>query len=125
MAPRDHFRTHGRVLVQIDALLRQQEDLVLAVTIRDLGFGGAGFEIADPTLRPSTQALSRPIDLLTSGPIVLEVVAPVLWDPLYLPGKIVWSTKDASSGRRTRGGIRFDPLGATTLMSLFEVLTSN
>ncbi len=125
MAPRDHFRTHGRVLVQIDALLRQQEDLVLAVTIRDLGFGGAGFEIADPTLRPPTQAISLPIDLANGIPIVLEVVAPVLWDPLFLPGRIVWSAKDASTGRPTRAGVRFDLLGATTLISLFEVLTSN
>jgi hypothetical protein len=125
MAHQDHFRTHGRVLVRIDALLRQQEDLVLAVTIRDLGFGGAGFEIADPTLRTSTQAISPPIDLVNGVPIVLEVVAPVLWDPLFLPGTIVWSAKDVSNGRPTRAGVRFDPLGATTLMSLFEVLSSN
>ena len=123
MAPRDHFRTHGRIPVQIDAFLRKQEDLVLAVTIRDLGFGGAGLELADPTLRPPTQQLS--LDLVAGVPIVLEVVAPVLWDPLHLPGKIVWSMQDISTGRPIRAGVRFDPLGATTLMSLFEVLGSN
>jgi hypothetical protein len=125
MAPRDHFRTHGRVPVQIEALLRHQDALVLPVTIRDLGFRGAGFEIADPTLRPPTQAISTPIDLSTGIPIVLEVVAAVLWDPLYLPGRIVWSVQDASTGRPTRAGIRFDSLGPTTLISLFDVLTSN
>lgn len=123
MAHRDHFRTHGRIPVRIDAFLRQQEDLVLAVTIRDLGFGGAGLELADPTLRPPTQQLS--LDLVAGVPIVLEVVAAVLWDPLHLPGKIVWSMQDVSTGRPIRAGVRFDPLGATTLMSLFEVLGSN
>ncbi len=125
MAPRDHFRTHGRIPVQIDAFLRQQADLVLAVTIRDLGFGGAGLDFADPILRPPTQALSLPADLVAGAPIVLEVVAAVLWDPLHLPGRIVWSVQDVASGRPTRAGVRFDPLGATTLMSLFEVLGSN
>lgn len=121
----DHFRAHGRVSVQIDALLRQQDALVLAVTIRDLGFGGASIDISDPTLRSATQAISLPVDLSTGSHLVLEVVAPSLWDPLYLPGKIVWNLRDAASGQPTRAGVRFDPLGATTLMSLFEVLTSN
>jgi hypothetical protein len=105
--------------------LRQQEALVLTVTILDLGFGGAGVEIADPTLRTPKQATSLTVDLTTGVPVTLEVVTAVLWDPLYLPGRIVWSAQDASIGRATRAGIRFEPLGATTLLSLFEVLTSN
>lgn len=125
MAPRDHFRTHGRVPVQIDAVLRQQDQVVLPVTIRDLGFGGAGVEIADPTTQGSTQETSAAIDLSTGLPVVLEVVAPVLWDPLYLPGRIVWSLEKTANGRSTRAGIRFDPLAATTLLSLFDVLTAS
>lgn len=125
MAPRDHFRAHARLPVRIDAVLRRQDALVLPVTIRDLGFGGAGVDIADPTLLPSKQATSKPMDLATGLPIVIEVVAPVLWDPLFLPGKIAWSHQQAATGLSTRAGIRFDPLGAATLLSLFEVLSSN
>ena len=125
MAPRDHFRAHGRVPVRIDAVLRQQDALVLPVTIRDIGFGGAGVDFADPTLAPSTQAPSPLLELATDLPIVLELIAPVLWDPLHLPGKVVWRHQHAAGGRPVRAGIRFDPLGATTLLSLFDVLTSH
>ena len=125
MAPRDHYRTHGRVPVRIDAVLRRHDSTTLPVTIRDLGFGGAGIELADPTLPSPTQAASAPAELMTGVPIVLEVVAPVLWDPLHLPGQVVWSLASAVSDRTTRAGIRFDALGATTLLSLFDVLTAN
>jgi hypothetical protein len=125
MAPRDHFRAHGRVPIRIDAVLRRQDVLVLPVTIRDLGFGGAGVDIADPTLLSSKQGASTPIELPTGLPVVLEVVAPVLWDPLYLPGKVMWNFQHAGTGHSARAGIRFDPLGAVTLLSLFEVLSSH
>lgn len=125
MAPWDHFRAHGRVPVQIDAVLRQQDALALPVTIRDLGFGGAGLDIADPTLRPSTQATSSSFELTCDMPVVLELVAPVLWDPLLLPGKIAWSRHNAAGTRQLRAGIRFEPLAATTLLSLFDVLSSH
>ncbi len=125
MAARDYFRAHGRVPVKIDAVLRQQGDVLLPLTIRDLGFGGAGIEIADPTFSSAKQETSASLDLATGNPVVLELVAPVLWDPLLLPGKIVWSVEKTSTNQTTRAGIRFDPLGATTLLSLFDVLSSN
>lgn len=125
MAPRDHYRAHGRVPVRIDAVLRQHDKVVLPVTIRDIGFGGAGVEIADPTLQSATQAPSTPVDLATGTPVTLEVIAPVLWDPLMLPGRVVWSLARGAADRPTRAGIRFDPLGANTLLSLFDVLTAN
>lgn len=125
MGPRDHFRVLGRLPVQIEATLRREDELVLPVVIRDLGFGGAGVDFAEPTLVPSTPTSSPALELATGLPVVIELVAPVLWDPLNLPGKVVWSQRHASNGRPVRAGIRFDPLGATTLLSLFDVLSSH
>ncbi len=124
MAPRDHYRTQARVPVRIDAVLRQQGAITRSVTIRNLGFGGAGIELADPTIQTSAQAASAHAALATGAPVVLEVVAPVLWDPLYLPGQVAWSVDSSSAERPSRAGIRFDPLEAITLLSLFDVLTS-
>src|SRR5262245_22405219 len=66
------------------------------VRVRDLGLGGAGIEIPEGALSPS------PIDrqrrgLASEGPVIdqempvtLELLAPVLWDPLVLEGKVAW-----------------------------------
>jgi PilZ domain len=124
MAPRDHFRAHGRIAVQINAVLRQDDSFVIPVTVRDLGFGGAGVDLADPKLHPAPRASFTFSDLATDVPVVLEVVTPVLWDPLYLQGRIVWTAGNVAEDRPARAGIRFDDLGATTLLSLFEVLSS-
>jgi len=112
------------VLVQIDALIRQQDALTLPITIRNLGFGGAGVDIADPTLLPATQAGSATFALAVNAPVVIELVAPVLWDPLHLPGRVAWSRQNAAGTRPARIGIRFEPLDGTTLLSLFDVLGS-
>jgi hypothetical protein len=74
------------------------------VRVIDISFGGAGIE--------STEALDP------DHPVVLEVVAPSLWDPLVLRGHIVWS----SAGRV---GVAFDADDPQALFALFEVLTTN
>lgn len=125
MAPRDHFRAHGRVSVQISALLRPNNAVEVPVKIRDLGFGGAGVEVVDTTPRTTKQTTFNPLDLETGTSVVLEVVAPVLWDPLYLPGRIAWSSPNSSNDPQFRAGICFDQLGAATLLSLFDVLSGN
>lgn len=125
MAPRDHFRAHGRVSVQIQALLRPAGAPELAVKIRDLGFGGAGVEVINSSRESSSPTTSTPIDLPAGTPVVLEVVAPVLWDPLYLSGHIAWSLSKEAKDLPLRAGISFDQLGATTLLSLFDVLGSD
>jgi hypothetical protein len=125
MAPRDHFRAHGRVSVQIQALLRPAGSSELSVKIRDLGFGGAGVEVIRSSREPSSSATPNPIDLAAGTPVVLEVVAPVLWDPLYLSGHIAWSLSKEAGDLPARAGISFDQLGATTLLSLFDILGSD
>jgi hypothetical protein len=125
MAHWDHFRAHGRVLVHIDAVLRQQDARVLPVTIRDIGFGGAGIEVTEPPLQSTPQPASPSVELVPDLPVVIELVAPVLWDPLYLQGTIAWSQQISMRPRTSRAGIRFVELGPTTLLSLFDVLTTH
>lgn len=124
MAPRDHFRVHGRLPVRIDAVLRQQDNRALAVTIHNMGFGGAGVELVDQSSPTSAQEPASRVELLRDAHVALEIVTPALWDPLVLPGTIVWNS-EPSSNRARRAGIRFEPLGATTLLSLFDVLGAN
>lgn len=131
MAPRDHFRTHGRVPVQITALLRPNDAKEVPVKIRDLGFGGAGVEVVDvvdvvdSTPQSSEDPTASPVDLSAGTSVILEVVAPVLWDPLYLPGRVAWRSSHMVTDQPIRAGICFDQLGATTLLSLFDVLSAD
>ena len=74
------------------------------VRVVDLSFGGAGME--------SAEALDK------GHPVVVEVVAPSLWDPLVLRGHVVWSL----TGRM---GIAFEADDPQALFALFEVLTTN
>ena len=124
MAPRDHFRAHGRMPVRINALLRTRDKHSLAVIIRDMGFGGAGIELAEQPTATSAEDLASHFDWSRDLPVEIEIVTPVLWDPLVLPGKIVWNS-EPTSDQLPRAGIRFEPLGATALLSLFDVLGSN
>lgn len=106
--------------MHIDALLRRQ-DASLPVTIRNLGFGGAGIEIVEPTHAAPSPDKSRPFDLLIGDQVMVEIIAPVLWDPLHLNGTVVWS-KPVAGAKPSRAGVRFDPLGRAPLLSLFDVL---
>lgn len=124
MAPRDHFRAHGRVSVQITALLRPNDAKEVPVKIQDLGFGGAGVEVVHSSLQTSEDSTTNPVDLSAGTSVVLEVIAPVLWDPLYLPGRVAWRSPNASIDQPVRAGICFDQLGATTLLSLFDILSA-
>jgi hypothetical protein len=82
----------------------------LAVRIRDLGLGGAGLEIVEPTsvLRPDTS-------------ITLEVTAPSLWDPLVLRGRIAW-LRPGREDHPTKLGVRFEHTEHGGLYALFQLL---
>ncbi len=75
-------------------------------TLVDLGLAGACLELEE-ALVPGTEA-------------VLEVRTPLLWDPLQLPGQVVWSQTGPSG--LTRTGIRFHHESGPPLFSLFELL---
>jgi len=53
-------------------------------------------------------------------PLVLEIVAPTLWDPLILRGRVVWSRADR--GSRQHAGVCFEPTNPARVFALFELL---
>jgi len=118
MQPREHFRAHGRHRVDLNATLRDHEGRARDVNLRDLGLGGAGFEVAEPEPRTNESFAIPSLDV--DALVVLEVVAPSLWDPLRLHGKIAWVRRGAPGGRRTRAGMRFEHHDAAALFALFQ-----
>ena len=122
MAARDHFRAHGRRRVDLDATLRGRDGGFSHVArVRDLGLGGACVELGEvaPTLLPGE---ARPaVGVEREAVITLEVMAPTLWDPLLLGGRIAWVRRGAA-GRPLRAGVRFEHRESASLYALFQLL---
>ena len=129
MPARDHFRAHSRRRVDLDAILRAQTgSFSHAATIRDLGLGGASIELADPgsavaEIQAIGRADARPslVGVEREALVILEVMAPSLWDPLALAGKVAWIRRGLQ-GRPWRAGIRFDHREPSALNALFQLL---
>lgn len=125
MAARDHFRAHGRRRVDLDATLRGRDGVFSHVArVRDLGLGGACVELGDlgDTLRALLPGEARPaVGVEREATITLEVMAPTLWDPLLLGGRIAWVRRGAA-GRPTRAGVRFEHREPGSLYALFQLL---
>jgi hypothetical protein len=123
MPARDHFRAHARRRVDLDATLRGRDGGFSHVArVRDLGLGGACVEIGDPT--GSAALLGRePRDARVEreAPVTLEVMAPTLWDPLLLAGRVAWVRRGVA-GRPTRAGVRFEHREPSSLYALFQLL---
>jgi hypothetical protein len=118
MPARDHFRAHARRRVDLDATLRGRDPagaqggvFTHDARVRDLGLGGACIEIADPDAFGGAES---------QGSITLEVMAPTLWDPLVLDGRVAWIRRIA--GRPTRAGVRFEHREPVALYALFQLL---
>jgi hypothetical protein len=115
MRVRDHFRAHGRRNVNLAASVRDEtRSLEEEARIRNLGLGGACVEL--PPSSPLEAALFR-----VDTPIILEVMAPSLWDPLVLRGRVAWSRK-AMTDRPARAGVRFEHPEQGSLFALFQLL---
>lgn len=114
MAARDHFRAHARRRVDLDATLRGREGgFSHDVRVRDLGLGGACVELAE--LHAGAVGVER------EAVVTLEVMAPTLWDPLLLAGRIAW-VRRGGQGRMTRAGVRFEHREPAALYALFQLL---
>ena len=81
--------------------------------VRDLGLGGACIEIADASA--SSAFIER------EAAVTIEVMAPTLWDPLLLSGRVAW-VRRAGGGRPLRAGIRFEHRDPAALYALFQLL---
>jgi Tfp pilus assembly protein PilZ len=73
----------------------------------DLALGGACVR---------TASLVRAGDAVTLG-----LVFPTMWDPLPMPGKVVWVDSDAE-GDVGRVGVVFEPTDARVTLSLYGLL---
>jgi hypothetical protein len=124
MAARDHFRAHARRRVDLDGMLRLDEargrpqgSRALAPTqevrVRDLGLGGACIEISEAPAGGT--GVEREVA------VTIEVMAPTLWDPLLLSGKIAW-VRRGGQGRPLRAGVRFEHRDPSALYALFQLL---
>jgi len=124
MAARDHFRAHARRRVDLDASLRGRDGGFSHVArIRDLGLGGACLEIGDQTGGAALLSgdVRGAVGVEREAHVSLEVMAPTLWDPLLLAGRIAW-VRRGSSGRPTRAGVRFEHRDPASLFALFQLL---
>jgi len=123
MAARDHFRAHSRRRVDLDATLRGRDGAFAHLArVRDLGLGGACVEIGDAGAAGLLGGEARAaIGVEREVSITLEVMAPTLWDPLLLGGRIAW-VRRGSIGRPTRAGVRFEHREPASLFALFQLL---
>lgn len=124
MAARDHFRAHARRRVDLDATVSSREGVFSHVArVRDLGLGGACLEIGDPT--GSASLLSGEArgaaGVEREAAVTLEVMAPTLWDPLTLSGRVAWVRRSVA-GRPARAGVRFEHRDPASLFALFQLL---
>jgi hypothetical protein len=114
MSARDHFRAHARRRVDLDATLRGRDGTFAHDSrVRDLGLGGACVEIAD--------AEGALVGVERESPVILELMAPTLWDPLLLGGRIAW-VRRGGPGRTARAGVRFEHRETSALFALFQLL---
>jgi PilZ domain len=114
MAARDHFRAHARRRVDLDATLRGRDGgFSHDARVRDLGLGGACVEL--------TELQAGAVGVEREAVVTLEVMAPTLWDPLLLTGRIAWVRRGAH-GRPTRTGVRFEHREPAVLYALFQLL---
>lgn len=108
MAKRTAFRAHERRSVRLGAALRDPRmGWVREARVLDLHLFGAGLEMPDP---PDVGTV-----------VLVELSAPSLWDPLRLPGTVVWTKAGATRGP-ARLGIRFDHALPEPLLPLFDLL---
>lgn len=123
MAVRDHYRAHARRRVDLDATVRGRDGAFSHVArVRDLGLGGACLEIGDPTGSAALLAESRgAAGVEREAAVTVEVMAPTLWDPLTLSGRVAWVRRSVA-GRPTRAGVRFEHRDPASLFALFQLL---
>ena len=109
MRPLERFRTSARRPIHVPVIVKGEDWTNRKANLVDLSLKGACLEFSD--------AVVPGLDIL------LEVRSPMLWDPLELRGKVVWSHWNNRTGL-TQAGIRFEYDSPIPLYSLFELLCS-
>lgn len=55
--------------------------------------------------------------------VTLSLVAPTLWDPLAIPGRIAW-VGPPTRVEPARAGVAFEPKEAGSVFALFELMVT-
>ena len=55
--------------------------------------------------------------------ITLSLVAPTLWDPLTIPGRVAWLGPPTRL-EPGRAGVAFEPQDAASMFALFELMAA-
>lgn len=102
------FRAHARRAVRLRALVTHIEaGWQRHGWVADLGLGGACI-VVDAALYANER-------------VSLSFVAPTLWDPLVVRGRVAWT---ADAGRETRAGLAFEHKSAAAVFALFELVAT-
>ncbi|MFO0671741.1 MAG: PilZ domain-containing protein [Polyangiaceae bacterium] len=75
--------------------------------VHDIGLGGAAVDITE-VVEPGDR-------------VMLELMAPTLWDPLHVRGRVTWA-KAAAKGPGVRCGVSFEHVDPPSLFALVELL---
>ena len=102
------FRAHARRKVRLRGVLSHavagwQRDAEIA----DLGLGGACVKLSET--------------LAVGDRVTLLLVAPTLWDPLAIPGRVAW-VGPPTRLEPARAGVAFEPTDAGSIFALFELM---
>jgi PilZ domain len=102
------FRAHARRKVRLRGVVwHPRAGWQREVDVTDLALGGVRVQLRE---------------MLTAGDkISLSLVAPTLWDPLAIPGRVAWvwppTPVDPASA-----GIAFEPKDPASMLALFELM---
>jgi PilZ domain len=105
-SPSKQERPSGAVPTQERSIQSPPLGTGTRIRIVNLSLGGACIEAGEPVAPGSF--------------VTLEIVAPTLWDPLVLRGRVVWSRGER--GSPPRSGLSFEHDDATRAFGLFELL---
>jgi len=109
MSSDGHFRAHGRRQVDLTASLqRPPAEGAVRIQIVNLSLAGACIESSERFGKGSW--------------VMVEIVAPTLWDPLILRGRVVWTSN--TPGPTPRAGLHFEHREAGLTFALYELLSA-
>jgi len=102
------FRAHARRKVRLRGVLwHPRAGWQREAEVVDLGLGGACVRLMGT--------------LITGDQVTLSLVAPTLWDPLAIPGRIAWAGPPTRV-EPARAGVAFEPKDARGMFALFEMM---
>jgi hypothetical protein len=109
-ADRARYRAHARRKVRLRAVVQHvkagwQRDAI----VKDLGLGGACVLVAE--------------SMAVGDKVTLSFVAPTLWDPLQIAGRVAW-VGPATHLEPPRAGIAFTPRESAAVIALFELMST-